>query len=175
MDSTSVLSWLGILYQYAKELVVRWEPSQLFSPCFQELSKFNEKLHFLRVLYISICGQFCAREYLCKSDRCQNPVPKKIKARMYCVLAFNMKWWVATQMEFSISFSPARAFKAGGKASCCNLVLRGDLMARYAGWHKRILQKIDWQIWFADALREKPPSLGMALWFIVHFIHLRTF
>ena len=72
--------------------------------CFQELSKFNEKLHFLRVLYISICGQFCAREYLCKSDRCQNPVPKKIKARMYCVLAFNMKWWVTTQMEFLFPF-----------------------------------------------------------------------
>ena len=104
MDSTSVLSWLRVLYQNAKEMVVGWEPSQLYSSSFQELSKFNEKLHFLRVLYFSICGQFCVREYLCKSDRCQNPVPKKIKARMYCVLAFNMKWWVATQMEFLFPF-----------------------------------------------------------------------
>ena len=63
-------------------------------------------------------------------------------------------------------------------------------MAQYAGWHKRILQKITKTDKFdlrmlseretglcgksshmADLL-PPPPSLGMALWFIVHF---RTF
>ena len=82
-------------------------------------------------LYKAILDNFVQSSGLAKSVNCRNLVPKDKSKNVLC-LPFNMKWWVATQMEFSISFSPP-GFKAGGKPNLrCVVVFRGNLMAQYA-------------------------------------------
>ena len=73
-----------------------------------------------------------------KVAKCWNPVSKDKN-----VLCLGFQYEVVsgdTNGIFYFLFSTS--FQSRRKPSSCNLILRGNLMAQYAGWHETVLQKI---------------------------------